>query len=255
MGSSSNTPVENESTNKNNNIGITPDEIQDLIITKKNLEDQVRSLTTQNNCLQQQLNIFQQQAYNIQGKCQTLQSQATFNSIQASQQIAILQNQNNTLTQDKHNLNVQVNKLNVEIQQYKLYCNQLQLMLLNNMQNKQVNESINSWQQMNNSFNNNNNMNNNRPSFNFQNVKNAKTIIFNVNNKMRCPISTLPNHKLANIFTLALYQNGYTNFMNIKNFTFYYNAHNISTYFYNNQEVKDLQLSSQNFPIIEVSGF
>ena len=254
MGSSSDTPGENESTNQNNNIGITPDEIQDLIITKKNLEDQVRSLTTQNNCLQQQLNIFQQQAYNIQGKCQTLQSQATFNSIQASQQIAILQNQNNTLTQDKHNLNVQVNKLNVEIQQYKLYCNQLQLMLLNNMQNKQVNESINSWQQMNNSFNN-NNMNNNRPSFNFQNVKNAKTIIFNVNNKMRCPISTLPNHKLANIFTLALYQNGYTNFMNIRNFTFYYNANNISTYFYNNQEVKDLPLNSQNFPIIEVSGF
>ena len=255
MGSSNNRPNEGNSTNQNNDIGITPDEIQDMIITKRNLEDQVRNLTTQNNNLKQQLNIFQQQAYNIQGQCQNLKSQATFNSIQACQQITLLQNQNNTLTQDKNNLNVQVNKLNVEIQQYKLYCNQLQLMLLNNMQNKQVNESINSWQQMNNSFNNNNNMNNNRPSFNFQNVKNAKTIIFNVNNKMRCPISTLPNHKLANIFTLALYQNGYTNFMNIRNFTFYYNANNISTYFYNNQEVKDLPLSSKNFPIIDVSGF
>ena len=72
---------------------------------------------------------------------------------------------------------------------------------------------------------------------------------------MKCPISTLPNHKLANIFTLALYQNGYTNFMNIKNFTFYFNTTNISKYFYNNQEVKDLPLNNQNFPIIEVSGF
>ena len=43
--------------------------------------------------------------------------------------------------------------------------------------------------------------------------------------------------------------------MNIRNFTFYYNANNISTYFYNNQEVKDLPLNSPNFPIIDVSGF
>ena len=148
-----------------------------------------------------------------------------------------------------------MNKLRGENKQYKFYNNKLQLMLLNNMQDKKVNDNINSWQQMNNANNNNMNNFNNQPNFNFQNNKNAKTIIFNVNNRMKCPISTLPNHKLANIFTLALYQNGYTNFMNIKNFTFYFNTTNISKYFYNNQEVKDLPLNNQNFPIIEVTGF
>ena len=245
-------------TPQNREIGMTPDEIQELVEIKRNLETQVRDLTDRNNFLQQQLNIFQQQAYNFQGQYQNLNAQANFNNIQAGQQIAILQNQNKTLIQDKYNLNLQMNKLKGEIEQYQFYCNKLQLMLLNNMQNNKVNDNINSWQQMNNIPNNNmnnNNMNfNNKSNFNFQSANNAKTIVFNVNNKMRCPIITLPNHKLANIFTLAIYQNGYTNFMNIKNFTFHYNTHNISNYFYNNQEVKDLPFGLQNYPIIEVTG-
>ena len=259
MGSSNNRPEENGTIPQNQEIGMTPDQIQELIEIKRNLEGQVINLTKQNNFMQQQLNIYQQKTLNMNGQFQNLNAQARFNNIQASQQIAILQNQNSTLTQEKYNLNLLVNKLRGENEQYKFYNNKLQLMLLNNMQNKKVSDNINSWQQMNNASNNNmnNNMNNfnNQPNFNFQSNRNAKTIIFNVNNRLKCPISTLPNHKLANIFTLALYQNGYTNFMNIKNFTFYFNTTNISTYFYNNQEVKDLPLNNQNFPIIEVSGF
>ena len=259
MGGTNDRPEENDTTRQNQEIGMTPDQIQELIEIKRNLELQVVDLNNQKNYLQQQLKIYQQNAFNMHGQYQNLNAQAKFNNIQASQQIAILQNQNSTLTQEKYNLNLLVNKLRGENEQYKFYNNKLQLMLLNNMQNKKVNDNINSWQQMNNANNNNmnNNMNNfnNQPNFNFQNNKNAKTIIFNVNNRMKCPISTLPNHKLANIFTLALYQNGYTNFMNIKNFTFYFNTTNISKYFYNNQEVKDLPLNNQNFPIIEVTGF
>ena len=47
-------------------IDLTPDQIQQLMESKANLEDQVADLKIQNNNLQKQLNIYQQNAYNIQ---------------------------------------------------------------------------------------------------------------------------------------------------------------------------------------------
>ena len=139
----------------------------------------------------------------------------------------------------------------------KFYFNKMQIMLLNNMQQMPMKENINSWQQMNipanNNFNNVNNMNQ-TPNFNYQKVANSYTIIFNVNNTTKYPVSVLPNHKLGNIFILALYQNGYTSFMDIRRFKFYYCARNISNYFYENKEVKDLNLNFPSFPVIEVLG-
>ncbi len=159
MGGTNDRPEENDTTRQNQEIGMTPDQIQELIEIKRNLELQVVDLNNQKNYLQQQLNIYQQNAFNMHGQYQNLNAQAKFNNIQASQQIAILQNQNSTLRQEKYNLNLLVNKLRGENEQYKFYNNKLQLMLLNNMQNKKVNDNINSWQKMNNA--NNNNMNNN----------------------------------------------------------------------------------------------
>ena len=250
---------------------MSPDEIQDLIKTKKNLEAQITNLAYQNQTLQKQLNVYLKSNQTIQGNFQNLQNAAYLNMNQASQQIQILQDQNTQLMSQKNNLEQKMISLNVELEKYKFYCNKMQLMCLNNMQQISMNDNINSWQKMNNPSNNNmnnnmnsiNNMNNinnnmnmnNSPNFNYQNPENTKTIIFNVNNKMKCPIATLPNHKLGNIFILALYQNGFSNFVNINSFTFRFNTQNISNLFYQNKEVKELHLGGANFPIIDVSGF
>ena len=82
------------SNNNNQEIGITPDEIQDLREIKRNLETQVITLTNQNNLLQQQLNIFQQNNYSMQGQLQNVNATAFFNINQAQQQIKLLQNKN-----------------------------------------------------------------------------------------------------------------------------------------------------------------
>jgi len=247
------------SNNNNQEIGITPDEIQNLREIKRNLETQVITLTNQNNLLQQQLNIFQQNNYNMQGQLQNVNATAFSNINQAQQQIKLLQNKNMMLIKENNDLKIKMNNLNGEIEKLKFYSNKLQIMLLDRMQKISMNDNINSLQQINGPFNNNNNANNNNmnnnSNFNFQNTANSRTIIFNVNNKMKCPVLALPNHKLGNIFMLILYQNGYSNFLNIRNFKFYYSTNNISNYFYNNQEVKDLPLNTLNYPVIEVTGF
>ena len=238
-------------------IDLTPDQIQQLMESKANLEDQVADLKIQNNNLQKQLNIYQQNAYNIQGNFQNFQNQATINMAQAIQQINYLKTENSLLKNEKSNLQEEKNTLNFQLNQMKFYCNKMQIMLLNNMQQMPMKENINSWQQMNipanNNFNNVNNMNQ-TPNFNYQKVANSYTIIFNVNNTTKYPVSVFPNHKLGNVFILALYQNGYTSFMDIRRFKFYYCAKNISNYFYENKEVKDLNLNFPSFPVIEVMG-
>ena len=248
-------PPKNENDNPDE---MTPDKYRDLLETKANLETQITNLTSQNTYLQQQLNIFQCNNYTLKGNLNNLQNTSNMNLNQAIQQIQILNNQNSQLMTQNYNLQQQLNFSNVEIDKLKFYCNKMQLMLLNNMQKISMNDNINSWQKMNtlnNNMNNNFNNLNNTPNFNFQQANNSKTIIFNVNNKMKCPIATLPNHKLGNIFILALYQNGYSNFVDIQKFSFRYNANNISSFFYQNKEVRELQCLSGNFPIIEVSGF
>ena len=257
MGGKSSRPKTPEEENKTVEIDLTPDQIQQLMVSKANLEDQVSNLKNQNINLQNQLNIYQQNAYNIQGNFQNFQNQATISMTQAIQQINLLKTQNALLMNEKSNLQKEKTSLNFQLNQMKFYFNKMQIMLLNNMQQMPMKENINSWQQMNipanNNFNNVNNMNQ-TPNFNYQKVANSYTIIFNVNNTTKYPVSVLPNHKLGNIFILALYQNGYTSFMDIRRFKFYYCARNISNYFYENKEVKDLNLNFPSFPVIEVLG-
>ena len=261
MGGSSSKPSEDKNevkTNNNNEIDLTPNQIQELMVSKANLEDKVSNLENQIKYLQQQLNTYQQKTFNMQGNFQNFQNQATFNMAQAIQRMNFLETQNQLLISEKCKLQVENNSLNFELNKSKFYCNKMQVMLLNCMQKISMNENINSWQQINtpsnnNNFNNFNNLNK-TPNFNYQKADNSKTIIFNVNNTIKCPVSVLPTHKLGNIFILALYQNGYTNFMNIKKFTFLYMAKNISNYFYENKEVKDLNLNFPSFPVIEVMG-
>ena len=259
MGSSNDTPKQDEN-NENNNetpkereIDLTPDQIQDLLKSEADLQDKVTELTAANTNLQEQLNIYQNNNTIIQGNLQNMNNFATFNMSQAFQQILFLQNQNELLKKQVYQLKQNVNNLNFENNKLQFYCNKMQIMLLNNMQGNSMKNNINSMQSLNSLPSNNNNMNNNNSNFNYQKTTNSLSIIFNVNNKMRCPISTLPNHKLGNVFILAIYQNGYTNFVNIRNFKFRYNTQEISNLFYDNKEVKDFHFN-QDFPVIEVDG-
>ena len=242
-----------ENTNKNE-FDLTPDQIQEIMVEKANLADKVANLTIQNNTLRSQLTMYQQNANYMQGNYQNLQNTANFNMNQAGQQILFLQTQNQNLTNQIYQLKQNENALNFTIKQLQFYCNKIQLMLLNKMQELSMKDNINSMQKMNISSNNQMKNNNIMNSFNYQRTENSINIIFNVNNKMKCPIAVFPNHKLLNVFSLALYQNGYTDFINIRNFIFRYNTTNISNYFYENKEVSSLNLGSLNCPVIEVSG-
>ena len=82
-------------------------------------------------------------------------------------------------------------------------------MLLNQMQNTPMNDNIMAAKTLNtpqgnvnmNNMNNNkkNSMNFNSPSFNYEKNKNMITIVFNIDNKIKCNISALPNHKLGTL--------------------------------------------------------
>ena len=256
---------------KSENVGCTPDQINEINIKNKQLEDQVTQLNSENDTLKQQLNTYLQ---NMQGNYNQLQTTAFMNINQAKQNIMMLQNQigilnqqnailrqqNLQLNQNVAMLNNQKNTLDGEITKYKFYCNKMQLMLLNKMQELSMKENINSWQRMNTPINNsnsnmNNNINiNNKQNFNYGKT-NSMTIIFNVNNTMKCPISVFPDHKLGNVFVLALYQNGYSDFVNIKKFSFRYNTSDISNFFYQNKEVRNFNFGGSALANIEVTGF
>jgi len=137
-------------------------------------------------------------------------------------------------------------------------------MLLNQnnnlMNNKFDNNMLSSWRTQivniinNNSFrnsmnNNNNNFNNrfnnsanNNINFNFNNNAFKKslnnnhekiiTIIFNYDNKFKCPIVIFPNIRLMNIFSLVSIQIGDSVFSNIYGLAFYYNTENITSHFF-----------------------
>ena len=243
---------------KSENVGCTPDQINEINIKNKQLEDQVTQLNSENDTLKQQLNTYLQ---NMQGNYNKLQTTAFMNINQAKQNIMMLQNQigilnqqnailrqqNLQLNQNVAMLNNQKNTLDGEITKYKFYCNKMQLMLLNKMQELSMKENINSWQRMNININ-------NKQNFNYGKT-NSMTIIFNVNNTMKCPISVFPDHKLGNVFVLALYQNGYSDFVNIKKFSFRYNTFDISNFFYQNKEVRNLNLGGSALANIEVTGF
>jgi hypothetical protein len=273
------TERENENNNNNNNdqtpqnreIDLTPDEIQNMMNEKADLEVQVSQLTLANNNLNEQLKIYQNNNYIIQNNLQKMNNFATMNMSQAYQQIMLLQNQNNNFQNQNKVLQNQNNTLLNKIKKLELdiknmqneyitmqfYLNKMQIMLLNQMQGNSMKNNINSMQSVNstpiNNNSNNNMSNNNSSNFKYQKPSNAMNIIFNVNNGMKCPVSVLPNHKLGNIFILALYQNGYSNFVNIKNFRFHYNTQEISNLFYDNKEVSSYHFN-QGFPVIEVNG-
>ena len=245
MGCSNSTQRQRENNNENNEnnnipkgreIDLSPEEIQNLMESEANLRDKVNDLNKTNTYLQEQLNIYKNNNAIIQNNLQNVNNSATLNLNQALQQIALLQNQNllyknqNDLFQKQIlQLEQTVKNLNHENNVLKFSCNKMQIMLLNHMQEISM------------------------KNFNNQKTANSLNLIFNINNKIRFPISTLPNHKLGNVFILALYQNGYTNFVNIRTFKFRYNTHDISNLFYENKEVKDFHFNL-GFPVVEVDG-
>ena len=165
----------------------------------------------------------------------------------------------------------------------KLICGQYQLMLLsqnkNPLNNNINNNMLNSWRtQINNLINknpiknsmNNNNFNNhhfnksvkNNINSNFNNNNNVKnnfinnqdkilTIIFNFENRIKFPIVIFPRSRLMEIFSLVSIQIENCSYSNIYGLTFFYNSHDITSHFLNNDEVSKLNLSFPS-PIIEV---
>ena len=110
MGGSSCKPSEDkkeEKTNNNNEIDLTPNQIQELMVSKGNLEDKVLNLENQIKDLQTQLKIYQQQTSNMQGNFQNFQNQATFNMAQAIQRMNFLETQNQLLISEKCKLQVE----------------------------------------------------------------------------------------------------------------------------------------------------
>ena len=243
---------------KKEEIGLTPQEVTELMISKANLEDKVVNLEKEIELLRAKLKNYENIA---KGNMETLKNNANMNLAQALQNNIYLQNQTVALKNEKYNLQMSWNALNIENQQLKFYCYKMQIMLLNEMQKNSMKENVMNAQSLNTpspNININKNMNNvmniNSPNFNYRQNQGLMTIIFNIDNKMKFNISALPHHKLGNIFILALYQHGYSNFVNIKNFTFRYSTQNITKNFHDNLEVKSLQFNTQNCPVIEVTG-
>ena len=248
-------------------IGLTPQEVNDIMLQNANLNDKVSNLEKENRDLKIKLENYEKIA---NGQIQNINRAATMNIAQALMRIDFLENQNKALINERNNLQVNWNYLNNENNILKFYNYKMQIMLLNQMQNTPMNDNIMAAQSlntpqgninmsnMNNMNNRNNNKNNsmnfNSPSFNYEKNKNMITIVFNIDNKMKCNISALPNHKLGNIFLLALYQNGYTNFININDFSFRYSTHNITNLFRENKEIKAINASSNSLLVIDVSG-
>ena len=242
-------------------VGLTPQEVNELLLQNANLNDQVSNLKKENRDLKIKLENYEKTA---NGQIQNISRAATMNMTQALTRIDFLQRQNNVLINERNNLQSNWNYLNIENNKLKFYNYKMQLMLLNQMQNTPMNDNIMAAKTLNtpqgnvnmNNMNNNkkNSMNFNSPSFNYEKNKNMITIVFNIDNKIKCNISALPNHKLGNIFLLALYQNGYSNFININDFSFRYSTHNITNLFRENKEISAINTISNSLIVIDVSG-
>ena len=243
----------------NQKTGTTPEDIKNIVLENGNLKNEVSNLKNEIIDLKNKLANYEKIA---KGQIQNINSIANMNLSQAYINIDFLQKQNNALVFERNNLQYEKERLKVENWQLKFNNYKMQLMLLNQMQNTSMNDNIMAAKNLNTpqgnaNMNNNNNMNqmmnNNNNNFNYNENKDMITIVFNINNKLKFNISTLPNHKLGNIFLLALYQNGYSNFINIKDFYFRYSTQNITNLFHENKEVKCISSNPKNFLVIDVT--
>ena len=176
----------------------------------------------------------------------------------------------NSLNEKYEKLKIICNNLTIDNNQTKTYCGQLQLMLLMKMQQMTEQQNLNNFNNFQNqspffqnqincminnqNFNKNNINNNNINNINFQNNfknNNLITIMFNIDNKYKYPIVTLPEYKLRNIYLLLLNQIGNKKYSSINKLQFYYMTINITNHFLNNDDVKSLNLNG-NTPVIDV---
>ena len=232
----------------NQKTGTTPEDIKNIVLENGNLKNEVSNLKNEIIDLKNKLANYEKIA---KGQIQNINSIANMNLSQAYINIDFLQKQNNALVFERNNLQYEKERLKVENWQLKFNNYKMQLMLLNQMQNTSMNDNIMAAKNLN-TPQGNVNMNNNN-HFNYNENKDMITIVFNINNKLKFNISTLPNHKLGNIFLLALYQNGYSNFINIKDFYFRYSTQNITNLFHENKEVKCINSNPKNFLVIDVT--
>ena len=207
----------------------------------------------------------------------------------SGEEIQLLMEENAKMNEEYKNLSELYPTLenlckNLEKENYQMrsYCGQMQLMILMKMEstpfkqnvntfngfrtqanlyNNQINNLVNS-QSSNIIFNNNNinknncninNINNNNcnnKNFNNKNNQDVLTIFFNVDNIKKYPIVCLPENRLGNIFLLLLKQINNEDYSNILKLQFYYNTHNITQHFINNDEIRILKI--QNNKVIDI---
>ena len=234
----------------NQKTGTTPEDIKNIVLENGNLKNEVSNLKNEIIDLKNKLANYEKIA---KGQIQNINSIANMNLSQAYINIDCLQKQNNALLFERNNLQYEKERLKVENWQLKFNNYKMQLMLLNQMQNTSMKDNIMAAKNLN-TPQGNANMNNNNNNFNYNENKDMITIVFNINNKLKFNISTLPNHKLGNIFLLALYQNGYSNFININDFSFRYSTHNITNLFRENKEIRAINTISNSLLVIDVSG-
>ena len=243
-----------------NKSDLSPIELQNLIVERD-------SLKFLNKVLKDRIKDLEFELETYKANLPIGQNNANLNVSQALGQINILSQQNNYLKCINNNLNTevfrlnqQIIKLNSENDKLKFYCNKMDLMLLNKMQQVSFLENMKMCQNFNcfpnNNIINNNNFNNgmmnNNQNFNYENMNNSKNIIFNVNNIFKCSMTVLPNNRLGDSFCLALYKNGFKNMINIKNYIFILNCKNLSSYFYENKKIRDINMYLENYARIDV---
>lgn len=226
-------------------------EIDELKPKEQALLDDNKKLKTKLNNLSQQIEQNRQNAIDLSP--QDIHNLMLENA-QIKDQISLLNNK--VLLLQNY-----INNIEAEKYQLKSYCAQLQLNLQMRMMQMSYQQNLSNFNNFNsranlykNQINNliNQNKNKMNTNMNFQNNNSALiTLIFNIDNKKKFPIVTLPEYKLGNVFLLLLDQIGDPNYYNIFNLKFFYMSQNITQNFLNNDDVRVLNLNSLN-PTIDV---
>lgn len=232
MGSSSSSKEENLKLKQEIENELKP-EIKRLTEIKTSNENKEKQLLAKNEKLKKKVSDLQKQHKNIDLSPEQIQQLMVNN--------ANITEKYNSLNTKYNNLMIYSTNLLAENNQIKVYCAQLQLMLQMKMMQTSYCQNLNNFNQFQNNMllhqNELNNVVNNGMNTNGQN--NFITILFNIDNKKKFPVVTLPYFRLGDIFLLVKNQIG-----NASNIKFFYNAKNITDHFMNNDEVRCLNLKT-----------
>ena len=229
-----------------NQIDLTPQQIQEMMVENSTMKEEMASLKTQVSNLKIENNEYKNYCTNLYAENNQLK-------LSCGQYQLMLQttNVNQNMNMNNNNINSWRNQINdlININSFNnhpktfnngLNNNNFNNSFNNNNLNLNFNNSFNNnmnKNNFNNNFNNNNIMNNNDP-----NDKKVKTILFKFENGIKCPMVTFNNCYLRELYSLVLIQIGNNDFSDMNKLKFYYCARDITDYFVANKQVKSLGL-------------